>query len=677
MEHALRDRSTLTSQLDLTQWPTELAPGRAGRFAADGGATPHAVPGRATMQARPGAGGLRIGGSADEPAGPVVSDAGRAIPGDVRTKMERSFDADFTAVRVHEGGEAAAMGAEAFAHGDALHFRPGAYDPHSTAGQELLGHELAHVVQQRAGRVASPQGKGGFVVDAGLEAEADAAGARAARGEPAAVPGRGAARGTAAHAAQPKLFLGTKPDRETVIPQDVTAKVLQHYDQTTLDRLTRWLRPDEKSRRFDTWPAAASAAFNASRSDVDPDQQSLLWYGKDSAARNVDPDAASAPGSGQFRESSESRALADALLEKLGEERRKDALGKNTDGWKEAIMVGVMITVLGKKYVAKSGDMTLGFLKAAQALDVTIIDPKDVKHIRGYSSGKDRSKDPVAQMIDGQKPETSAAEVGQAPGKCALPKLISAVASSKNDAPESATEKLFAPDSDTAVKVKGEGGEVAKHGHGCTVPSCITCRALTEKQLEGAPSRDKVLSDAEQGYVAKLDELGAHSTKEEADRVEKEEATNKRRVKKGKDPNPIVPAKTYKADRATTWKTISERVAATSAQIKLLIDGAASGLSSATTQKLGAWGTPLSGVSARPSITIGEDAAVATAWRDQVSPAITALSAELQRDYKVPVYAFPACTARTMAGLREHVGDHLPALEDHARSSVARQFGKM
>ena len=118
------------------------------------------------MQAKPGGGGLRIGGSAaDEGAAAAVGDgAGRALPGDVRAKMDRSFGVDFAAVRVHEGQEAAAMGAEAYAHGDAVHFRPGAYDPHSASGQELLGHELAHVVQQREGRASGGQGKGAAVV---------------------------------------------------------------------------------------------------------------------------------------------------------------------------------------------------------------------------------------------------------------------------------------------------------------------------------------------------------------------------------------------------------------------------------------------------------------------------------------------------------------------------------
>ena len=57
-------------------------------------------------------------------------------------------------------------------------------------GQELLGHELTHVVQQRQGRVEpnQPAAKGAPLNDdAALEAEADQAGQRAARGERAAM----------------------------------------------------------------------------------------------------------------------------------------------------------------------------------------------------------------------------------------------------------------------------------------------------------------------------------------------------------------------------------------------------------------------------------------------------------------------------------------------------------
>ena len=116
--------------------------------------------------------------------------AGRALPEAVKGRMEQSFGTDLSAVRVHEGEAAPALGARAFAQGDEVHFAPGQYDPQGQGGQELLGHELAHVVQQRQGRVSGVQGrvsgvqgKGNIVSDAALETEADRAGEKAARGE--------------------------------------------------------------------------------------------------------------------------------------------------------------------------------------------------------------------------------------------------------------------------------------------------------------------------------------------------------------------------------------------------------------------------------------------------------------------------------------------------------------
>ncbi len=122
------------------------------------------------------------GPQAQRPATP--SDGGAPLPGTVRGKMEASFGVDFSSVRVHEGTSAPALGAVALTQGNDIHFAPGQYDPTSARGQELLGHELTHVVQQRANRVALPQAKGTQVNgDMTLEAEADALGARAARGE--------------------------------------------------------------------------------------------------------------------------------------------------------------------------------------------------------------------------------------------------------------------------------------------------------------------------------------------------------------------------------------------------------------------------------------------------------------------------------------------------------------
>lgn len=111
------------------------------------------------------------------------------LPGALRARMERSFEADFSDVRLApESHEAAQLGAQAMTRGSRIDLAPGMYRPGTRAGDQLLGHELAHVVQQRQGRVtATRQAKGGVELndDAGLEREADDAGARAARGEPA------------------------------------------------------------------------------------------------------------------------------------------------------------------------------------------------------------------------------------------------------------------------------------------------------------------------------------------------------------------------------------------------------------------------------------------------------------------------------------------------------------
>ncbi|HWN71230.1 MAG TPA: DUF4157 domain-containing protein [Haliangium sp.] len=119
------------------------------------------------------------GGQASAPSG-----SGQPLPGDVQAKMEGAFGADFSAVRVHEGPQADAMGALAYTQGTDIHFQPGQYDPQSQHGQELLGHELTHVVQQSQGRVPTPtQAKGAPINDdPSLEREADTMGARAAAG---------------------------------------------------------------------------------------------------------------------------------------------------------------------------------------------------------------------------------------------------------------------------------------------------------------------------------------------------------------------------------------------------------------------------------------------------------------------------------------------------------------
>lgn len=110
---------------------------------------------------------------------------GQPLPDPVRQKMESFFGASFADVRVHVGSQAHSIGALAFTHGSNLYFAPGQYNPNTTQGRQLLGHELTHVVQQRAGRVRNPFGSGIAVVqDRGMEAEAERMGQRAAAHQP-------------------------------------------------------------------------------------------------------------------------------------------------------------------------------------------------------------------------------------------------------------------------------------------------------------------------------------------------------------------------------------------------------------------------------------------------------------------------------------------------------------
>jgi hypothetical protein len=85
---------------------------------------------------------------------------GAALDAHVQTKMGEGLGADFSGVRVHTGGESHALNeqlsARAFTTGQDIFFRAGEYNPHSSGGQELLAHELTHVVQQGSGEV--PQG---------------------------------------------------------------------------------------------------------------------------------------------------------------------------------------------------------------------------------------------------------------------------------------------------------------------------------------------------------------------------------------------------------------------------------------------------------------------------------------------------------------------------------------
>ena len=80
---------------------------------------------------------------------------GQSLSDDVRRAMESGFGADFSGVRVHADATADHLNrriqSKAFTTGNDIFFGDGHYRPSSSAGKQLLAHELTHVVQQGGG----------------------------------------------------------------------------------------------------------------------------------------------------------------------------------------------------------------------------------------------------------------------------------------------------------------------------------------------------------------------------------------------------------------------------------------------------------------------------------------------------------------------------------------------
>lgn len=77
---------------------------------------------------------------------------GESLGGTVKSRMESAFGHDFSSVRIHTGPRGAEvadrLNARALAVGHDIAFGAGEYRPETIAGDALIAHELAHVVQQ-------------------------------------------------------------------------------------------------------------------------------------------------------------------------------------------------------------------------------------------------------------------------------------------------------------------------------------------------------------------------------------------------------------------------------------------------------------------------------------------------------------------------------------------------
>src|SRR5213078_2012377 len=100
------------------------------------------------------------GGPAPALVDAALAGPGRPLEPGTRALAEAKLGHDFSDVRVHLDDAAAAsaeaISANAYTSGREIVFAAGRYAPETPGGLRLLGHELAHVVQQREARTPSP-----------------------------------------------------------------------------------------------------------------------------------------------------------------------------------------------------------------------------------------------------------------------------------------------------------------------------------------------------------------------------------------------------------------------------------------------------------------------------------------------------------------------------------------
>ncbi|KAF0813712.1 hypothetical protein IGB42_02065 [Andreprevotia sp. IGB-42] len=152
---------------------------------------------------------------------PATPGAGQPLAPHTRQRMESQFGHDFSHVRLHSEGAAAGVtrrfGADGLATGSHVYLAPG-LSPERGKGQQVLRHELAHVLQQtgprplaggtsRSSAPVVPSARGGLRFDSGAEQSADAMALQAAQGgtAPRPIPVRGGRVG----GWQPALGVGT------------------------------------------------------------------------------------------------------------------------------------------------------------------------------------------------------------------------------------------------------------------------------------------------------------------------------------------------------------------------------------------------------------------------------------------------------------------------------------
>ena len=183
--------------------------------------------------------------------------AGESLPGSVRMRMEFAFGSSFSHVRLHNDGTSARLSdrlnARAFAVGEHVAFGSGEYRPGTAAGDALIAHELAHVVQQgHSAHVAEPVRDAG-ATDASMERDAN----RAATGAVTSLWSPGQASRREGGGALPQLRSGLRLQRCGSSQKKVDAKDGKTAKLTVREQRDNAIgEANERLRAVDKWATA-------------------------------------------------------------------------------------------------------------------------------------------------------------------------------------------------------------------------------------------------------------------------------------------------------------------------------------------------------------------------------------------------------------------------------------
>lgn len=198
----------------------------------------------------------RAGQSSHDPASTPQSPPSTTLPDVTRRRMERSFGTNFADVQVHPDSPQANGSKHAVTKGRDIHFATGRFQPGTSQGDWLIGHELAHVVQQTGGSAHVQAFDDRAACDV-FEAEAD-------RAADAAVTGRSAQVQLRTAFGTPQAFQDSDDRRATVAPLTVPNTEPEASDIVKTDK------PDDEIQGQTAKDGGGRDAGNAESKQPDP-----------------------------------------------------------------------------------------------------------------------------------------------------------------------------------------------------------------------------------------------------------------------------------------------------------------------------------------------------------------------------------------------------------------------